>query len=101
MVQYETCSKTAFFYKVFLGMYFKLSLIVPFVVITLLGRPVQAFINLIFILSSVFSFAFVNFEQGFALYLASIFHSIFLVYLERRSKKNNLFQQVADKIINE
>jgi len=70
-------------------------------VITLLGRPVQAFINLIFVLSSVFSLAFVNFEQGAALYLASIFHSIFIVYLERRSKKINLFNQIANKIINE
>jgi len=82
-------------------MYFRLSLVVPFVVITLLGRPVQAFVNLIFVLSAVFSFAFVNFEQGMALYLTSVFHSIFLVYLERRSKKINLFNQLADKIINE
>ena len=82
-------------------MYYKLSLVAPFVVIILLGRPIQAFISLILILSSIFAFAFIDVEQGLVLYLAGVFHSIFLVYLERRSKKINLFNQLADKIINE
>ena len=82
-------------------MYYKLSLVAPFVVIILLGRPIQAFISLILILSSIFAFAFVDVEQGLVLYLAGVFHSIVLVYLERRSKKINLFNQLADKIINE
>jgi len=82
-------------------MYYKLSLVAPFVVIILLGRPIQAFISLILILSSIFAFAFVDVEQGLVLYAAGILHSIFLVYLEHRSKKTSLFNQLADKIINE
>lgn len=82
-------------------MYYKLSLVAPFVVITLLGRPIQAFISLILILSSIFSFAFIDVEQGLVLYVAGVFHSIFLVYLEHRSKKISLFNRLADKIINE
>jgi len=76
-------------------------LVAPFVVIILLGRPIQAFISLILILSSIFAFAFVDVEQGLVLYAAGILHSIFLVYLEHRSKKTSLFNQLADKIINE
>ena len=82
-------------------MYYKLSLVAPFVVIILLGRPIQAFISLILILSSIFVFAFIGVEQGLVLYTAGALHSIFLVYLEHRSKKTGLFNQLADKIINE
>ncbi len=82
-------------------MYYKLSLVAPFVVITLLGRPIQAFISLILILSSIFSFAFISFDQGLALYLASIAHSMLLVYIEHRSKLAKKFNQLVDKIINE
>ncbi len=82
-------------------MYLKLSLVFPSIVIVLLGRPLQGFVNLVLFLSAIYSLFFVNVEQGLALYFASVFHAMLLVYLERRSKKINLFNQLADKIINE
>ncbi len=82
-------------------MYFGLSLIVPSVVLVLLGKPVQGFVNLILFLSSIFLIAFVDFEQGLSLYLISIIHAIFTVFIERRLKLTRLFNQLAGKIINE
>jgi hypothetical protein len=82
-------------------MYLKLSLVLPSIVIVLLGRPFQGFINLVLFLSAIYSLAFVNLEQGLALYLLSVIHCMILVYIERKSKFTTLFNQLADKIINE
>ena len=82
-------------------MYLKLSLVLPSIVIVLLGRPFQGFVNLILFLSAIYSLAFVNLEQGLALYLLSVIHCMILVYIERKSKFTTLFNQLADKIINE
>jgi len=81
-------------------MYLKLSLVLPSIVIVLLGRPFQGFVNLILFLSAIYSLAFVNLEQGLALYLLSVIHCMILVYIERKSKFTTLFNQLADKIIN-
>jgi hypothetical protein len=81
-------------------MYLKLSLVLPSIVIVLLGRPFQGFINLVLFLSAIYSLAFVNLEQGLALYLLSVIHCMILVYIERKSKFTTLFNQLADKIIN-
>jgi len=81
-------------------MYYQLSLVIPPVVLVLLGKPVQGFINLIFFLSSIVLIAFADFEQGLSLYLISVLHAILLIFLERRSKLTRLFNQLADKIIN-
>ena len=82
-------------------MYLKLSLVLPSIVIVLLGRPFQGFINLVLFLSAIYSLAFVNLELGLALYLLSVIHCMILVYIERKSKFTTLFNQLADKIINE
>ena len=81
-------------------MYLKLSLVLPLIVIVLLGRPFQGFINLVLFLSAIYSLAFVNLEQGLALYLLSVIHCMILVYIERKSKFTTLFNQLSDKIIN-
>jgi len=81
-------------------MYLKLSLVLPSIVIVLLGRPFQGFINLVLFLSAIYSLAFVNLEQGLALYLLSVIHCMILVYIERKSKFTTLFNQLSDKIIN-
>ncbi len=82
-------------------MYLKLSLVLPSIVIVLLGRPVQGFLNLIIFMGLVYSLAFVNLEQGLALYLLSVIHAMILVSIERKSKTNNLLNQLYRKIINE
>ena len=69
--------------------------------VVLLGKPFQGFINLVLFLSAIYSLAFVNLEQGLALYLLSVIHCMILVYIERKSKFTTLFNQLADKIINE
>jgi len=45
--------------------------------------------------------AFINFEQGLMLYFLSVVHAMLLIYIERKSKITTLFNQLADKIINE
>jgi hypothetical protein len=82
-------------------MYLKLSLVLPSIVIVLLGRPFQGFVNLILFLSAIYSLAFINFEQGLMLYFLSVVHAMLLIYIERKSKFTTLFNQLADKIINE
>ncbi len=82
-------------------MYLKLSPVFPSIVIVLLGRPFQGFVNLVIFLGSIYSLAFVNSEQGLALYLLSVIHAILLIYMERKSKTKNLLNQLASKIINE
>ena len=81
-------------------MYLKLSLVFPSIAVVLLGKPFQGFINLVLFLSAIYSLAFVNLEQGLALYLLSVIHCMILVYIERKSKFTTLFNQLADKIIN-
>ena len=66
-------------------MYYKLSLVAPFVVIVLLGRYFQGFINVIIYLGSVICFAFVGFEQGVALYICSVIHSMILTFIDKKS----------------
>jgi len=82
-------------------MYLKLSLVLPSIVIVLLGRPFQGSVNLILFLSAIYSLAFINFEQGLMLYFLSVVHAMLLIYIERKSKITTLFNQLADKIINE
>ena len=82
-------------------MYLKLSLVFPSIAVVLLGKPFQGFINLVLFLSAIYSLAFVNFEQGLIFYSLSVAHAMLLVYIERKSKITTLFNQLADKIINE
>ena len=82
-------------------MYYKLSFILPFVLITLLGKPVQGFFNMVIILSSLYSFAFIDTNQWMYLYLIGVTHSILLIFFDHQSKKNSLLNKIAHKIINE
>ena len=69
--------------------------------VVLLGKPFQGFINLVLFLSAIYSLAFVNLEQGLVLYLLSVIHAMILIYMKGKSKFTTLFNQLADKIINE
>ena len=82
-------------------MYLKLSLVFPSIVVVLLGKPFQGFINLVLFLSAIYSLAFINLEQGLVLYLLSVIHAMILIYMKGKSKTNNLLNQLARKIINE
>ncbi len=79
-------------------MQYQLSFFLPFVVIILLGRPVQSFISLILLLSALYSVFFVNIEQGVALYFSSVIHAILLVAIDRKNKRTLKLNKVLEKI---
>ena len=78
-----------------------LLLIVPYVVLLLKGKTIQASVNLIVFLAFIYSMSFVSWEQGLTLYVVSIMHSVVINYHINLKRKNQLVIQAANKIIHD
>ena len=80
---------------------YKLSLLFPFGVLVLLGKLIQATINLILYLGFVYSMFFHSWQQGLNLYVFCVLHAVLMVIVERRNQRNHIVIQAASKIIHE
>ena len=80
---------------------YKLSIFLPFAVLLLLDKPIQATFNLILYLGFIFSVFFISWQQGVFLYAVSVLSAMLMIAIENRNKKNQLIVQAARKVIHE